>query len=90
MANIAQASVLEEWKKIEEVAEFTAEDNKQYLIENKGDSVLQLCESTTKPTDARIGFTLKTYSKVLYTAKSGEYLWVKSFSNRATFNIAQA
>lgn len=86
--NIGQFSVGETWTQISTITEATFVVGATYLIQNKGQPTLMLCESPTQPT-GDVGFRANTDDKVLYTCKSGEYLWVKAYANTAEFNIAE-
>lgn len=89
MANIGQFEVGTEWKKLDEVTDYTFEADKGYTIQNKGHDSLLLCEDANAPTENEVGFILQTGQAFGYTCKSGEYCWVKAFSRKAQFNISE-
>lgn len=89
MANIGQFKVGEDWKKLDEITETTFNADSSYTIQNKGGNALLVCEGASKPTGKEVGFILGQNQAFGYTAKSGEYLWVKSFSGTTFFNIAE-
>jgi len=89
MANIGQFKVKEEWKKLDEVTGYTFEADSSYTIQNKEYQALLVCEGAEAPTDRNVGFILQTGEAFGYTAKSGEYLWVRAYQGFAQFNIAE-
>lgn len=89
MANIGLFTVGTTWTKISDVTSSSYAVGATYLIQNIGFPTLMLCESPTQPTNADVGFRANTDDKILYTCKSGEYLWVKSYKETAKFNIAE-
>ena len=89
MANIGQFKVGTEWKKLDEITGVTFEEDSSYTIQNKEYQPLLVCEGADAPTDKNVGFILQTGEAFGYTAKSGEYLWVRAYQNVAQFNIAE-
>lgn len=89
MANIGQFKVGVEWTKLDDLTGETFAADSSYTIQNKGYEQLLVCEGASKPTGKEVGFILGQNQAFGYTAKSGEYLWVKSFSGTTFFNIAE-
>lgn len=90
MANIGQFRVGTEWTKLDDVTGFTFVADSTYTIQNKEYQALLVCEGENKPTeDKQVGFILQTGQALGYTAKSGEYLWVRAYQGFAQFNIAE-
>ncbi len=89
MANIGQFKVGTEWKKLDEVTGFTFEVDSSYTIQNKEYQALLVCEGADAPTDKNVGFILQKGEAFGYTAKSGEFCWVRAYHNVAQFNIAE-
>lgn len=89
MANIGQFKVGTEWKKLDEVTGFTFVADSSYTIQNKEYQPLLICEGAEAPTDKNVGFILQTGEAFGYTAKSGEYLWIRSVGGNTKFNIAE-
>lgn len=89
MANIGLFTVGTTWMKLSDVTSSSYVVGASYLIQNLGFPSLQLCESPTQPSSDDVGFVAKTDDKMLYTCKSGEYLWVKAYAQTAKFNIAE-
>ena len=89
MANIGQFIVGTEWTKLDEVTGYTFEADSSYTIQNKEYQPLLVCEGADAPTDKSVGFILQTGEAFGYTAKSGEYLWVRAYQNFAQFNISE-
>lgn len=88
MANIGKFEVGTTWTQISTVTGASYLVGASYLIQNVGYPTLMLCESPTQST-GDVGFRANTDDKILYTCKSGEYLWVKAYANTAEFNIAE-
>lgn len=89
MANIGQFKVGKEWQKLDEVTGYTFESDSSYTIQNKEYQALLVCEGANAPTGKDVGFILQTGEAFGYTAKSGEYLWVRAYQNVAQFNVAE-
>lgn len=89
MANIGQFTVTTTWTKISDISSSSYAVGATYLIQNKGFPTLLLCESPTQPAGTDVGFSAKTDDKVLYTCKSGEYLWLRALANTTQINIAE-
>lgn len=89
MANIGQFKVGTEWKKLDEVTNFSYENNKDYTIQNKEYQALLVCEGADAPEGDNVGFILQTGQAFGYTCKSGEYCWVRAYRNVAQFNISE-
>ena len=89
MANIGQFKVGTEWTKLDEVTGYTFEANSSYTIQNKGGNALLVCEGASQPTEKEVGFVLGQNQAFGYTAKSGEYLWIKAFFGTTSFNVAE-
>ena len=89
MANIGQFNVTATWTKISDISSSSYAVGATYLIQNKGFPTLLLCESPTQPSGTSVGFAAKQDDKVLYTCKSGEYLWLRALANTTQINIAE-
>lgn len=89
MANIGQFNVTSTWTKISDITSSSYAVGATYLIQNVGFPTLMLCESPTQPSTNDVGFRANTDDKVLYTCKSGEYLWLRALANTTQINIAE-
>lgn len=89
MANIGQFKAGTEWKKLDEVTGYTFEADSSYTIQNKEYQPLLICEGADAPTGDNVGFIIKTNESFGYTAKSGEFCWVRAYRNVAQFNVAE-
>lgn len=89
MANIGQFRVGTEWTKLDEVTGYTFEEDSSYTIQNKEYQALLVYEGANAPTGKNVGFILQTGEAFGYTAKSGEYLWVRAYQNFVQFNVAE-
>lgn len=91
MANIGQATVLTTWVKIENlIPNFTPTADAKYIIQNKSQNILKVCESITNPSKSDLGFKINPSDAFEWKCESGVYLWLASASFDATFNIAEA
>lgn len=89
MANIGQFKVGTEWKKLDEVTGYTFEADKSYTIQNKGYDALLICEGANSPTETGVGFVLQYGQAFGYTCKSGEYCFIKAYSDKTEFNVSE-
>lgn len=89
MANIGQFRVGTEWTKLDDLTGETFTADSSYTIQNKEYQALLVCEGADAPTGDNVGFIIKTNESFGYTAKSGEYLWVRAYRNVAQFNVAE-
>lgn len=88
MANIGKFNVTTTWTKIADITSTTFTDGKKYILQNVDYPTIMLCESATQPT-GDVGFRANTDEKVLYTCKTGAYLWLKSYKGTGSFNVSE-
>ena len=87
--NLGQFKVGAEWTKLDDLTGETFAADSSYTIQNKEYQALLVCEGADAPTGKDVGFILQTGEAFGYTAKSGEYLWVRAYQNVAQFNVAE-
>ena len=88
MANIGFFGATEQWDKVDDITEVSLVADSSYTIQNRGNNPLLVCSKATEPEEFE-GFILEIGEAFGYTAKSGEYLWLRSVGGNTKFNIAE-